>query len=122
MSNQNRKRIIIQAGESSLMYPTAKVPSYDDLGLVSVGDDTGRLLRNKRSGTYVMYIGGATRSLDQRKVRSALGIGPGRPEQMQGGRRRNVYMSDADADYLRQIGNGNLSEGIRVAVAAHREQ
>lgn len=118
MSSSNRKRIIVQAGESSLMHPKANVPGYDDIGMVSVGDDTGRLLRNSRSGTYVMHIGGAIRSLDQRKVLAALS-GSNATKMADGGR-RNVYMSDADAEHLKQLGGGNLSEGIRLAVAKTR--
>lgn len=45
----------------------------------------------------------------------------GRPSQMDDGKRRNVYMSERDAEYLKELGNGNLSEGIRAAVNHHRK-
>ena len=35
---------------------------------------------------------------------------------MDGGKRVNVYLSVNDIDRAKEIGNGNLSEGIRVAL------
>lgn len=118
MPSDNRKRITVEQGVTTLMHPAATVPGYDDIGLVTVGNDEGRLLRNKRTGTYVMHIRGAIRSLDERKVLAALGSNASK---MDDGKRRNVYMSDRDAEYLKEIGGGNLSEGIRFAVNHHRD-
>jgi hypothetical protein len=42
---------------------------------------------------------------------------PGRPEEMQGGKRRNVYLDDASWDTAVKLGNGNASDGIRMALA-----
>lgn len=42
---------------------------------------------------------------------------PGRPEEMQGGKRRNVYLDDASWAKAVEIGNGNASDGIRAALA-----
>jgi hypothetical protein len=42
----------------------------------------------------------------------------GRPEEMQGGKRRNVYLDDATWANAILIGNGNASDGIRIAVEA----
>jgi hypothetical protein len=42
---------------------------------------------------------------------------PGRPEEMQGGKRRNVYIDDASWAKAVELGNGNASDGIRVALA-----
>ncbi len=42
---------------------------------------------------------------------------PGRPEEMQGGKRRNVYLDDASWAKAVEIGNGNASDGIRIALA-----
>jgi hypothetical protein len=42
---------------------------------------------------------------------------PGRPEEMQGGKRRNVYLDDASWAKAVEIGNGNASDGIRMALA-----
>ena len=47
--------------------------------------------------------------------------GPGRPPvdgEVQ--RKRNITLSDTFADKARKIGGGNLSEGIRIALARYR--
>lgn len=41
---------------------------------------------------------------------------PGRPEKMQGGKRRNVYLDDASWTKAVKLGNGNVSDGIRTAL------
>lgn len=43
---------------------------------------------------------------------------PGRPEEMQGGKRRNVYLDDASWYRAVEFGNGNASDGIRMALAS----
>ena len=40
----------------------------------------------------------------------------GRPEEMQGGKRRNVYLDEASWAEAIKRGNGNASEGIRKAL------
>lgn len=40
----------------------------------------------------------------------------GRPQEMQGGKRRNIYIDDASWDKAVKIGKGNASDGIRVAL------
>lgn len=44
-------------------------------------------------------------------------VKPGRPEEMQGGKRRNVYLDDASWAKAVELGNGNASDGIRMALA-----
>ncbi|MGJ8518473.1 hypothetical protein [Carnimonas bestiolae] len=122
MPSDNRKKIVVDVGNVSLMYPAIRLAGFDDIGLVSVGSDTGRLIKNTASGVYAMHIRGAIRSLDQRKVKAALGIRAGRPTEMDGGKRRNIYMSDADTETARLIGDGNLSEGIRIAINAYQQK
>ena len=48
-----------------------------------------------------------------------LGVGSARmhPQEMQGGRRRNVYIDDASWEKAVELGNGNASDGIRIALA-----
>lgn len=41
----------------------------------------------------------------------------GRPEEMTGGKRRNVYLDDASWAKAVELGKGNASDGIRVALA-----
>lgn len=42
---------------------------------------------------------------------------PGRPEEMQGGKRRNVYLDEVSWAKAVELGNGNASDGIRMALA-----
>lgn len=42
---------------------------------------------------------------------------PGRPEEMKGGKRRNVYLDDASWAKAVELGKGNASDGIRMALA-----
>lgn len=42
---------------------------------------------------------------------------PGRPEEMQGGKRRNVYLDDASWAKAVELGKGNASDGVRIALA-----
>ena len=42
----------------------------------------------------------------------------GRPVEMEGGRRVNTYLDAASLATAAQLGNGNVSEGIRIALAA----
>lgn len=44
----------------------------------------------------------------------------GRPAAMKGGRRVNVYLDAETLARARALGNGNLSEGIRRALAGAR--
>lgn len=41
---------------------------------------------------------------------------PGRPAELKGGGRRNVYMDDASWGKALELGDGNASEGIRKAL------
>ena len=59
---------------------------------------------------------GVTRSLDGRKVAAALGAF-GRPPEMEGGKRVNVYLDAPSLDTAARLGNGNVSDGIRIALA-----
>lgn len=40
----------------------------------------------------------------------------GRPEQMKEGKRRNVYIDNESWEAAQKLGNGNASEGIRIAL------
>lgn len=41
----------------------------------------------------------------------------GRPSEMEGGKRVNVYLDAASLDIAAKLGQGNVSEGIRIALA-----
>ncbi len=121
MANDNRARITVDPAGKAGLYQHQALPGWEVLGTISRGDDTGALVRNTSTGIYAMANAGAICSLDQRKVRAALGVDErGRPPQMNDGKRRNVYMSDADNAYLKNLGNGNVSEGLRIVIEAHK--
>ena len=79
------------------------------------GTDTGALVRMEKTGAYLQINAGCARSLDGRAVAAALGTG-GRPATLTGGKRVNVYLDDASIDAAAKLGDGNVSEGIRVAL------
>lgn len=117
MSSINRAKIIIDPAGKAGLYQVAPMPGWEVLGTVKVGDDGGALVRNTSTGIYSMANAGAIRSLDQRKVRAALGVDDrGRPSEMEGGKRRNVYIDEASWAMAVKAGDGNASEGIRRAL------
>lgn len=44
----------------------------------------------------------------------------GRPKRMEGGRRINIYLDSVSLEAADMLGGGNISEGIRLALAALR--
>ena len=46
----------------------------------------------------------------------------GAPRKLEGGARRNIYMDEASTAEALALGNGNLSEGVRIALAASAAQ
>lgn len=113
MSHENRNRVIVEAGAENPLYADPRLSGWEYAGLVSAGPDKGPLLRNKHTGIYAMSIGGAMRSLDQRKVRAAIAPAA---KKLEGGKRVNVYLDDDSLDRAARLGKGNVSEGIRVAL------
>jgi hypothetical protein len=59
---------------------------------------------------------------DQRRGGARTGAGRPAADEQQGLRRRNVMLDDETADWLRALGDGELSLGIRRAAAALRKQ
>ena len=62
----------------------------------------------------------AIRQLDGRKVAAALGTS-GRPIEMQGGKKVNVYLDAESIAMAKALGIGNVSEGIRKALRASKK-
>lgn len=88
----------------------------EPIGTVTREDgSTGALVRINRTGAYVQVNNGVIRTLDGRKVAALLGL-TGRPAEMDGGRRVNVYLDVASLDAAAALGDGNISEGIRRAL------
>ncbi|VEB42790.1 Uncharacterised protein [Chromobacterium violaceum] len=75
-------------------------------------------MRKYSNGVYSMANSGILRPLDQRRVKMALGIGSnaGAPPKMQGGARHNVYLDAESIDIALELGDGNISRGIRLAL------
>ncbi|WP_028451851.1 hypothetical protein [Chitinilyticum aquatile] len=116
MSHENRNRItVIQPGKPRLYQPT-DLPGWEIIGEVNTGDDAGALLRHKQTGNYALACAGAIKRLDGRKVASAIGA-LGRPSELDQGKRVNVYLDAQSIAKAQALGNGNLSEGIRIALA-----
>lgn len=94
-------------------------------GTVKVGTDReGALFFDKQLGEYVMVDRhGRTLQLNQRKVRAALGERePTAGQPQKGYERREVYSARLEpsiAEYLREFGGDNLSEGIMKMARAH---
>lgn len=116
MTHDNRSRLTIEQPGKPRLYQPADLQGWEIIGTVTRGEsDTGALVHNKQTGNYAQANAGAIRSLDQRKVLAALGLR--KPAQkLEGGQRVNVFL---DAESLRraaELGDGNVSKGIRRAV------
>ena len=122
MTHNNRGRLTVDVNGNWRLYTNTLPANATPLGTVTrdVGD-TGALVRMDKAGVYAQINAGAIRNLDGRKVAAALGI-TGRPEEMDGGKRVNVYLDAASLERARDIGNGNISEGIRIALAMAKDK
>ena len=115
---------VIEPGEPRRYQPN-DLPGWQIVAEVRRGTEQGALVYNPSTDGYRMARAGALSSLDQRDVRAALGIGPaapGRPSEMEGGGRRNIYLDAASIESARAAGDGNLSEGVRTALQFWSEQ
>lgn len=120
MSHDNRGRLTVDTNSNWRLYTNTLPENSTPLGTVTRDStDTGALARIEATGAYVQVNNGSIRTLDGRKVAAALGLA-GRPNEMDGGRRRNIYIDDASWEIAEMIGNGNASEGIRIALEMAR--
>lgn len=122
MTHNNRGRLTVDVNGNWRLYTNTLPANATPLGTVTrdVGD-TGALVRMDKTGVYAQINAGAIRNLDGRKVAAAMGI-TGRPEEMDGGKRVNVYLDAASLERARDIGNGNISVGIRIALAMAKDK
>lgn len=117
MVGRNRGRLAVDSDGDWRLYTQTFPPGALPLGTVTRADgSTGALARIERTGAYVQVNAGAARSLDGRKMAAALGI-TGRPQEMADGKRVNVYLDGASLDAAERMGGGNVSAGIRQALA-----
>lgn len=97
---------------------TPYLPSGADVvGTAVKNGRHGVLVRYRDTGRYVRLAGGVITSVDHRHVNAALKLS-GRPKTMDGGRYVNVYLDADTIETARRVGGGNLSRGVRDAVAA----
>ena len=122
MTHSNRGRHTVDANGNWRLYTNAIPANSTPLGTVTrdIGD-TGALVRMDKTGVYVQVNAGTIRSLDGRKVAAALGT-TGRPTEMDGGKRTNIYLDAESRATAERIGNGNISDGIRIALAQAKDK
>lgn len=116
MTHSNRGRLTVDVNGNWRLYTNTLPANATPIGTVTRDEgDTGALVRIETTGVYVQINAGSIRSLDGRKVAAALGTA-GRPVEMTGGKRTNIYLDDDSRSIAEKLGNGNFSEGIRIAL------
>lgn len=122
MTHNNRGRLTVDVNGNWRLYTNTLPANATPLGTVTrdVGD-TGALVRMDKTGVYAQINAGAIRNLDGRKVAAALGT-TGRPAEMDGGKRTNIYLDADGRATAERIGNGNISDGIRIALAMAKDK
>lgn len=116
MNHDNRGRLTIDTAGAWQLYATTIPASAEVLGTITRGiGDTGALIRYPATGQYAQLNAGSIRSLDGRKVAAALGTA-GRPNEMAGGKRVQVYLDAESLAIADRLGDGNVSAGLRKAL------
>lgn len=120
MTHNNRGRLTVDLNGNWRLYTNTTPANATPLGTVTRDEcDTGALVRMDKTGKYVQVNAGTIRRLDGRKVAAAIGTA-GRPAEMAGGKRSNIYLDAASREIAERLGNGNISEGIRIALANYK--
>ena len=116
MTHSNRGRLTVDANGNWRLYTNAIPANSTPLGTVTrdIGD-TGALVRMDKTGVYVQVNAGTIRSLDGRKVAASLGT-TGRPAEMDGGKRTNIYLDADGRATAERFCYGNISDGISIAL------
>lgn len=122
MTHSNRGRLAVDTNGDWRLYTNTLPANSTPLGTVTRDEsDAGALVRIEATGVYVQVNAGTIRSLDGRKVAAALGT-TGRPAEMAGGKRTNIYLDEDGRSVAEKLGNGNVSEGIRIALAQAKDK
>lgn len=109
-------KVTVDTAGNWKLYTNTLPANSTPLGTVTRDDfDTGALVRIDATGVYVQVNAGAIRSLDGRTIAAAIGTA-GRPSEMEGGKRVNVYLDAESLAIASKLGNGNVSDGIRKAL------
>lgn len=119
MTHDNRGRLTVNTDGNWRLYTNSIPAGCTVLGTVTRdGAETGALVQTE-AGIYSMLNARVYRGLEQRKVAAALGIEQqtvGRPAEMAGGKRVQVYLDAESISIASSLGKGNVSEGIRKAL------
>ena len=119
MGHENRSRVTVDQNGDWRMYTKTLPANAEPLGVVMRGVGNAGALVRMENGTYYAQVNdGVVIRLDARKISSALGLksNGGRKSEMEGGKRVTVYLTEDLIERAREIGNGNLSDGIRVVL------
>jgi len=124
-THPNRGRIAIDPAGNWRIYTATLPQGAVPLGIVTRASGNGALVRIEATGIYVQVNAGAIRSLPQGKIRTALGLskhggaGRGQGRRADDGatelQRKQVKLDQQTIDAMTDIGDGNLSLGIREA-------
>ena len=112
------------------MSTRARFPSLQWLGTVEVDGRAGQLAFNPETMGYLqLFTSDSYRILDCDEVNMALAQAsqakPGRPvlaQVSQAGTVRLVTMSDAQWEYVKFLGHGNMAAGIRLCVDNYKSK
>lgn len=119
MGHENRSRVTVDQNGDWRMYTKTLPANAEPLGVVMRGVGNAGALVLMENGTYYAQVNdGVVIRLDARKISSALGLKSkgGRKEEMDGGRNVTTYLSSDAIARAKEIGGGNVSKGIRVAL------
>jgi hypothetical protein len=117
---KNRGRVVVRQDGNWRLYTKSIPAGCTVFGTVTRDDTESGALVKTKAGIYSMLNGRVYKWLDQRKVLAALGepLRPvGRPSEMTDGRRVQVYLDAASLATAATLANGNVSEGIRLALS-----
>ena len=119
MNHDNRGRLTVKIDGNWRLYSNTLPPGAEAVGTVTQGvGDTGALIRYAATGIYAQLNAGAIKPLSQHKVKAVLEpAGRGRPDTMDAGRRVQVYLDAPSLATADRMGDGNISAGIRAALA-----
>ena len=123
----NRDRVTVDLKGDWRQIISLLQPFEKGLGLVRRGSEPwGALVLEEGVGYVRIGEAGRRTALDQRKVQAAIDAAPksvGQP--LKGYERRQLYSMRLEpglAEYLRELGGDNLSEGVAIAAKFHQEK
>jgi Protein of unknown function (DUF1488) len=123
--SSNRDRISVDRnGDWKAIFQILQ-PGQEALGTVRRGAEPwGALIYEEGTGYIRVGEAGRKTVLDQRKVRAALGLPEPVGQPRKGYELREVFsvrIEPSLAQYLKELGGDNLSEGVAIAGNAHRK-